>query len=144
MAGIRGKAVTRSSGADAEPGWHVVRASGTDRRAGDGKGSSAMSSREVDQALRAFKEAGNTAGCISVPRGLEDHGVVANVRQYTTVISTMSRRGDWRGALDMLREMERKGVEANTYTYNSLISARREGNGRGRWSWRGRWSAREL
>ena len=110
MAGIRGKAVKGRSGADAEPGWHVARTSSADRRAGDGKGLSAMSRREVDQALRAFKEAGNTAGCMSVLRGLEDHGVVANVRQYTTLISTMSRHGDWRVALDMLREMERKGV----------------------------------
>ena len=69
---------------------------------------------EVDQALRAFKEAGNTAGCMSVLRGLEVHGVVANVRQYTTVISAMSRHGDWRGAQELAREMESKGVEADT------------------------------
>ena len=76
---FRGQAIRGRSGADAEPGWHLARASGADRRAEDGKGSSAMSSGEVDQALRAFKEVRSTAGCMSVLRGLEDHGV-ANVR----------------------------------------------------------------
>ena len=53
---------------------------------------------------------------MSVLRGLEDHGIVADVRQYTTVISVMSKHGDWRRALDMLREMERKGIVADTIT----------------------------
>ena len=87
-----------------------------------------MSRREVDQALRAFKEAGDTAGCMSVLRGLEDHDIVADFHPFHHCDIGESKHGHWRGALDMLREMQRKGIVADTFTYSALISACEKGS----------------
>ena len=129
----RGKAVKGSSEADSKPGWHVARASGADRRAGDGKGSSAMSRREVDQALRAFKEAGNTGGvyeCAEGPGGPRHRRGCSPT--YHCDIGVVETRRLARGTL---REMERKGIVANTITYSALISACEKG---------GKWERAEL
>ena len=79
-----------------------------------------MNRREVEQALRALKDAGDSAGCIKVLRGLGDHGLEPTTVQYNICISSMSK--NWRGALDLLNEMESKGIHADTVSFSSAIS----------------------
>ena len=82
--------------------------------------------------MREFKAAGNTTECMRV---LEDHGIIANIRQYyrDPVISAMSRHGDWREALELLslKETVLRGLWT-TPSRSALISACDSAKG-GKW-----------
>ena len=130
MTSARGKAVKGSSEAEAEPGWHVARASGADRRAGDGKGSSVMSRRGRPSAA-CVQRGGQHRGvheCAEGPGG-PWHRRNDWPKHHCAIADVETRR--LARVLELLREMERKGVEADqdtvTITYSALISACEKG-----------------